>query len=141
MLAKKGMTLAASTATSPMPRVVNVLVAQEQMIEWMAMPVQEESVRQYKRSSSNYSIKKKAANSNEIPISPQRTSWRNAAMLDQDLLDKATKLKAHKNLDPPKDKGNQQASCSFNTFDNCNLFNKISSVGVLLGSSSERINS
>lgn len=46
---------------------------------------------------------------NELSNTPQRTSKRNAAVVDQDSMEKAAKLKAKKNLDTTIDKGNKES--------------------------------
>ena len=52
-------------------------------------------------------------------LSPVRASKRNVATVDQDLMEKVTKLNANKNLDvDPKPKGNLLANHSFTSFDN-----------------------
>lgn len=61
---------------------------------------------------------------NELSNTPQRTSKRNAAVVDQDSMEKAAKLKAKKNLDTTIDKGNKDRFTSFNIFADSVLFNK-----------------
>ena len=49
-------------------------------------------------------------------------------------MEKVTKLKASKNLDVPKPKGNLLANPSFTSFDNCVLLEMAASLGISLGS-------
>jgi hypothetical protein len=72
-------------------------------------------------------------------VSPLRTSKWNASTSDQDSLEKATKLKAHKNLDYPSDKGNKIQPSSFNTLDDSTLLASTSSLGIVLGASAQEV--
>jgi hypothetical protein len=54
-------------------------------------------------------------------VSPVRTSKRNATTSEQDSMEKATKLKACKNLDSSSGKGNKSQTSSFNTLDDSAL--------------------
>jgi hypothetical protein len=67
-------------------------------------------------------------------LSPVRVSKRNAATEDQDSLEKATKIKAQKNLDTAKPKGNLLVNPSFTSSDDFVLSDKAASLGISLGS-------
>lgn len=70
---------------------------------------------------------------------PIRSSKRNAAVADEKSVEKATKLKAIKNLDAPQIKGNtsnENLNTSFTSFDDASIITNIRSVGVDLGSAS-----
>jgi hypothetical protein len=77
------------------------------------------------------------ANTNATPV---RTSKRSAAACDQDTLEKATMLKAKKNLDGTPNKGNPLSVSSFINVENSVLASKVASLGVSLGSSGEQVN-
>jgi hypothetical protein len=76
-------------------------------------------------------------NTNATPV---RTSKRSAAACDQDTLEKATMLKAKKNLDGTPNKGNPSSVSSFFNVENSVLASKVASLGVSLGSSGEQVN-
>jgi hypothetical protein len=73
-------------------------------------------------------------------LSPVRASKRNAATADQGSLEKATKLKARKNLDTAKPKGNLLENPSFTNFDDYVLSDKAASLGISLGSDCNKKN-
>ena len=66
-------------------------------------------------------------------VSPSRSSKRTAATADQDSVDKATKLKAKRNMDTTPDKGKEPQPCSFISRDDSSLLNSATSIGVVLG--------
>jgi hypothetical protein len=72
-------------------------------------------------------------------VSPMRARKRNATTSDQDSLEKATKLKARKNLDSSSSKGNKPQTSSFNTFDDPTLLAAASSLGLVLGSNEQEV--
>jgi hypothetical protein len=72
-------------------------------------------------------------------VSPVRSSKRNAATVDQDSVEKATKLKAHKNLESMPDKGNEPQPCSFISRDDSSLLHTTKSLGVVLGDNKQDI--
>jgi hypothetical protein len=72
-------------------------------------------------------------------VSPGRSSKRNAPTVDQDSLEKATKLKARKNLDYAPDKGNELQSCSFISRNDSSLLDTAKSLGVVLGDNEQAV--
>jgi hypothetical protein len=72
-------------------------------------------------------------------VLPVRDSKRNVTTSDQDSLEKATKLKAHKNLDSSSSRGNKLQTSSFNTFDDPTLLAAASSLGLVLGSNEQEV--
>jgi hypothetical protein len=72
-------------------------------------------------------------------VSPVRTSKRNATTSEQDSMEKATKLKARKNLDSSSGKGNKSQTSSFNTLDDSALLAATSSLGVVLGANEQEV--
>ena len=76
---------------------------------------------------------------NSGTASPVRSSKRNASTMDQDSTEKATKLKAKKNLESALDKGKMQQPPSFISQDDSSLVNSTSSLGVVLGSNDHDI--
>jgi hypothetical protein len=66
-------------------------------------------------------------------VSPMRSSKRNATTSDQDSLEKATKLKASKNLDSAPGKGKGTIPSSFHTLDDSILLARTKSLGIILG--------
>jgi hypothetical protein len=75
---------------------------------------------------------------NATSVTPSRKSQCNAATADQDSVERATKLKARKNLDKPILSGNKETD-SFLSFSCDEVVNNVSSVGIKLGTSSARI--
>jgi hypothetical protein len=72
-------------------------------------------------------------------VSPVRSSKRNVATVDQDSVEKATKLKARKNLEFVPDKGNEPQPCSFISRDDSSLLHTTKSLGVVLGDNKQDI--
>jgi hypothetical protein len=72
-------------------------------------------------------------------VSPARSSKRSAATADHDSVDKATKLKAKKNLDSAPEKGKEPQPCSFISRDDSSLLNSAKSLGVVLGDNEQDI--
>jgi hypothetical protein len=66
-------------------------------------------------------------------------SKRSAATADHDSVDKATKLKAKKNLDSAPGKGKEPQHCSFISRDDSSLLNSAKSLGVVLGDNEQDI--
>jgi hypothetical protein len=66
-------------------------------------------------------------------VSPLRSSKRNATTSDQDSLEKATKLKARKNLDSASSKGKGTIPSSFHLLDDSILLARTKSLGIVLG--------
>jgi hypothetical protein len=66
-------------------------------------------------------------------VSPVRSSKRNATTTDQDSLEKASKLKARKNLDTSSDKGKETQPISFISRDDSTLLAATKSLGGVLG--------
>jgi hypothetical protein len=62
-----------------------------------------------------------------------RASKRNTSTSEQDSLEKATKLKACKNLDTASLKGKETQLCSFDTLDDSILLAATSSLGISFG--------
>ena len=65
---------------------------------------------------------------------PTRSSNRSAATTDVDSVEKASKLKANKNLDVPQNKGNDNL-ISFTSLDESTVLSNISNVGISISSS------
>ena len=72
-------------------------------------------------------------------VSPMRSSKRNATTVDQDSLEKATKLKAHKNLDSSPGKGKGTQPNSFHTLNDSILLATTNSLGVVLGDNEQAV--
>ena len=72
-------------------------------------------------------------------VSPMRSSKRNATTADQDSLEKATKLKARKNLDSSPGKGKGTQPNSFHTLDDSILLATTNSLGVVLGDNEQAV--
>ena len=70
---------------------------------------------------------------------PLVRSSRNAKTLDQDSLEKASKLKACKNLDSSPGEGNRFFTNSFHTVDDSILQSSINSLGIAIGSSEKEV--
>jgi hypothetical protein len=70
-------------------------------------------------------------------VSQVRASKRNASISEQDSLEKATKLKARKNLDTASLKGKETHPRSFDTLDDSILLVATSSLGVSFGNSDQ----
>ena len=68
-----------------------------------------------------------------------RSSKRNARTSDQHSLEKASKLKAHKNLDSSPGEGNKTLPNSFHTVDDSILQYSINSLGITLGTSQKEV--
>ena len=76
---------------------------------------------------------------NGLTVSPMRLSKRNATTVDQDSLEKATKLKARNNLDSAADKGKKPQPCSFISRDDSSLLDSTKSLGIVLGANEQAI--
>jgi len=76
---------------------------------------------------------------NDGTVSPMRASKRNTSVSDQDSLEKASKLKARKNLDTPLDKGKEPKTFSFNALDDSSFLATTNSLGVRLGNNEQEI--
>ena len=81
--------------------------------------------------------KLKLQNGGTMP--PVRSSKRNATTADQDSVERASNLKARKNLDTEPDKGKQPQPCSFISRDDSSLLNISKSLGVVLGDNDQDI--
>jgi hypothetical protein len=81
--------------------------------------------------------KMKVQNGGTVP--PIRSSKRNVTTADQDSLEKATKLKVHKNLDPSPGKGKGTQTNSFHTLDDSILLATTNSLGVILGDNEQAV--
>lgn len=66
-------------------------------------------------------------------VSPLRSSKRNVSSLEQDSMEKATKLKARKNLDSTAAKGNKPLPSSFHNLDDSVILATTDSLGINLG--------
>jgi len=66
-------------------------------------------------------------------VSPVRASKRNTSTLEQDSLEKATKLKARKNLESSSIKGKESQPLSFDALDDSILLASTSALGISLG--------
>ena len=66
-------------------------------------------------------------------VSPVRASKRNASTPEQDSLEKATKLKARKNLESSSIKGKESQPLSFDALDDSILLASTSALGISLG--------
>jgi hypothetical protein len=86
---------------------------------------------------SGFLNKMKAQNGGSV--SPVRSSTRNATTADQDSLEKATKLKARKNLDSAPDKGKEPQPCSFISCDDSFLLDTAKYLEVVLGDNEQAI--
>ena len=75
----------------------------------------------------------------EALTSPVRASKRNAATVDQDSMEKATKLKARKNLDDATNKCNSSQNLSFNKLVDSDIIARTSSLGVVLGKTEDAV--
>ena len=71
-------------------------------------------------------------------VSPVRASKRNASTSEQDSLEKATKLKAHRNMDSSSIKGKEQP-LSFDVFDDSSLLAYTSTLGISLGANEQEV--
>jgi hypothetical protein len=72
-------------------------------------------------------------------VSPVRASKRNAFNSDQDSLEKATKLKARKNLESSSIKGKETRPLSFDAIDDSILLASTSALGISLGSNEQEV--
>ena len=71
-------------------------------------------------------------------VSPVRASKRNVSTSEQDLLEKATKLKARRNMDSSSIKGKEQP-LSFDVFDDSSLLAYTSTLGISLGANEQEV--
>jgi len=69
-------------------------------------------------------------------VSPVRASKRNASISEQDSLEKATKLKARRNMDSSSIKG-KELPLSFDVFDDSSLLASTSTLGISLGANEQ----
>jgi hypothetical protein len=76
---------------------------------------------------------------NSGTASPVRASKRNASTSDQDSLEKATKLKARRNLDSSSGKGKGSQPPSFSTLDDSAFLARANSLGVVLGNNEQEV--
>ena len=76
---------------------------------------------------------------NSWGVSPVRASKRNASTSEQDSLEKATKLKARKNMDTPSLKGNENQPESFIFADDSSLLASTSALGISFGVNEQEI--
>jgi hypothetical protein len=72
-------------------------------------------------------------------VSPMRASKRNMSTSEQDSLEKATKLKAHKNLESSLIKGKETWPLSFDAIDDSILVASTSALGISLGSNEQEV--
>jgi hypothetical protein len=72
-------------------------------------------------------------------VSPARASKKNTSTLDQHSLEKATKLKARKNLDASSVKGNETLPHSFDILNDSMLLPTTSLLGISLGSNEQEV--
>jgi len=72
-------------------------------------------------------------------VSQVRASKRNATTSEQDSLEKATKLKARRNLDSSSAKGKESQPMSFNILDDFDLLARTNSFGVILGNNEQEV--
>ena len=72
-------------------------------------------------------------------VSPVRSSKRNASTSEQDSLEKASKLKAQKNLENSSLKGKEIQTQSFDSFDDSIMLQSASILGVSFGSNAQEI--
>jgi hypothetical protein len=71
-------------------------------------------------------------------VSPVRASKRNTSTSEQDSLEKATKLKARKNMDSSSINGKEQP-LSFDGFDDSSLLASTSTLGISLGANEQEV--
>lgn len=72
-------------------------------------------------------------------VSPVRASKRNATTSEQDSLERATQLKARRNLDSSSGKGKGSQPLSYNILDDSDFLSRANSLGVFLGNNEQEV--
>jgi hypothetical protein len=125
-----GVILQQKNANKPVVSVSQTGMSPDGTAQWKASLMQ---------SKSDSGLLKKSKTLSGGAVSPVRPSKRNAFTSDQYLLEKATKLKARKNLESSSIKGKETRPLSFDVIDDSILLASTSALGISLGSNEQDV--